>query len=208
MWSIKDNKDQNFNQNETSIEKNLNIIFEKNKNIKTVILKNIIINKSNKLFELKKKYNFKLYIDYKTFYYLTFYKYKLDSFQNLITKEKYQQKKYMNIEKYNDYKDFLLKDLEFIKDNTINGIIINNELEKSEIVLSLNYLTKDNGFEKIFKCVQKNFQKRIPNLKKEKKEEPIEPILIDLIPILAFEQKRYFKYNNNIEIIYKNDLIK
>jgi hypothetical protein len=114
----------------------------------------------------------------------------------------------MNIEKYNDYKDFLLKDLEFIKDNTINGIIINNELEKSEIVLSLNYLTKDNGFEKIFKCVQKNFQKRIPNLKKEKKEEPIEPILIDLIPILAFEQKRYFKYNNNIEIIYKNDLIK
>ena len=191
--------------NELKIENILEKIFETNENIKTVILKKIITNKNNKLFELKKKHNFKLYIDYKTFYYLTFYKYKLDSFQNLITKELYQQKyPNMNKEKYNDYKDSLLEDLQFIKDKNIDGIIINNELEKNEIVLSLNYLTIENDFDKILHFVKKNFQKRKTSLKTKKEEKEI---LIDLIPILNFEQRRYFKYNNsNIEIKYKNHI--
>ena len=189
--------------NELKIENILEKIFETNENIKTVILKKIITNKNNKLFELKKKHNFKLFIDYKTFYYLTFYKYKLDSFQNLITKELYQQKyPNMNKEKFNDYKNSLLNDLQFIKDNNIDGIIINNELEKNEIVLSLNYLTKENDVNKILQFVKKNFQKRKISLKTKKEDEEI---LIDLIPILNYEQRRYFKYNNsNIEIKYKN----
>jgi dsRNA-specific ribonuclease len=136
---------------------------------------------------------------------LTFYKYKLDSFQNLITKELYQQKyPNMNKEKFNDYKNSLLNDLQFIKDNNIDGIIINNELEKNEIVLSLNYLTKENDFNKILQFVKKNFQKRKISLKTKKEDEEI---LIDLIPILNYEQRRYFKYNNsNIEIKYKNHI--
>ena len=199
------NEKKSDNFKEQKLENILEEIFEANKNIKIVILKKTITNTDNKLFELKKKHNFKLYIDYKTFYYLTFYKYKLDSFQNLITKELYQQKyPNMNKEKYNDYKESLLKDLQFIKDKNIDGIIINNELEKNEIVLSLNYLTEENNFDKILQFVKKNFQKRKTSLKTKKEEKEI---LIDLIPILNFEQRRYFKYNNsNIEIKYKNHI--
>lgn len=110
----------------------------------------------------------------------------------------------MNKEKFNDYKNSLLNDLQFIKDNNIDGIIINNELEKNEIVLSLNYLTKENDFNKILQFVKKNFQKRKISLKTKKEDEEI---LIDLIPILNYEQRRYFKYNNsNIEIKYKNHI--
>ena len=158
-----------------------------------------MINKSNKLFELKKdeKNGFKLYIDYKTFYYLTLYKYKLDSFQNIITKQLYQQK-YTASEKYTDYIKLLIEDLNFIKNNNIDGIIVNNKSEETEVVLCLNYLI-DESFQKLFENVKNNFQKRKTNPGGAE-------ILIDLIPGLNNDQKREFYIkNNNIKIKYNND---